>query len=77
MGYESRDNCQSDITKAKSILDFNQLIPELVFDVMGKIRDKTNPQKRFMVLLNRIPALLQRGRQHLRLVLVPRMVVCG
>lgn len=49
MGYKSRDNCQSDIANAKSILDGNLLISNYVFKVMDKIRAKANAQKRFVV----------------------------
>jgi hypothetical protein len=49
MGYKSRDNCQSDIANAKSILDGNRLISDYVFEVMYKIRAKANAQKRLVV----------------------------
>jgi hypothetical protein len=49
MGYESRDPCQSDIAKAKSILDGNK-VGELVYDVMDKILAAASPHKdRFMI----------------------------
>lgn len=50
MGYKSRDECQSDITKAKSLLDANSLIGELVSDVMDAIVAKAKGYKpRFVV----------------------------